>query len=301
MGTTGHVRFEGSFVALVTPFREDGSIDYDRIAELIEFHIGSGTDGIVPCGCTGEAATLGHEEQKAIMEFVTEKVAGRVLVVPGTGSNNTQEALDLTLHAQSVGADAALLISPYYNKPTQAGLIAHYRYIADKTDLPLIVYNVPGRTARSIEPATIAELAKLPTVVAVKEASGSIDQVNSILNLCDIIVLSGDDSLTLPMMAIGARGVISVTANIMPSPVARMVHAYLDGRFAVARELHFDLLDLSAAMFVETNPIPVKYALSEMGKIENNLRLPLTPLADEYRATVKNALDACRDRLANRP
>lgn len=290
------IALDGSFVAMVTPFKDDGSIDYDRISELIEFHIESGTDGIVPCGCTGEAATLQHDEQKDIMGFVVEKVAGRVLVVPGTGSNNTLEALDLTMHAKAVGADAALLISPYYNKPTQAGMVAHYKYIADRTDLPLILYNVPGRTGRSIEPETVAKLAELPTIVAVKEAAGSLDQVSAIHNLCDIVVLSGDDTLTLPMLSVGARGVISVTANIVPSAVAKMIHSYLDGDIETARQIHFELFDLSMAMFVETNPIPVKYALSEMGKIGNNLRLPMLPLAEECRGEVKDALDAYMSR-----
>jgi len=285
---------EGSFVALVTPFTEDGSIDFDRLAELIEFQIGAGTDGLVPCGCTGEAATLEHDEQKSMMDFVVEKVAGRVPVIPGAGSNSTREAIALTAHAKAAGADAVLLISPYYNKPTQPGIRAHYRAIAEAVDIPIVLYNVPSRTGgKGIAPETVAELARIPTVVAIKEAGGSVDRVSAIRSLCDITVLSGDDPLTVPMMAVGARGVVSVTGNVVPAQVARMVRAHLDGDVALAEQYHFELIELSKTLFVETNPIPVKYALSIMGKIDNVLRLPLVPLSETWHEVVAGALERC--------
>ncbi len=294
MESNGNVVLEGSFVALVTPFKSDGSIDYDRIADLIEFHISSGTNGIVPCGCTGEAATLNHDEHNSITNFVIEKVAGRALVVPGTGSNSTREAISLTAHAKSAGADAVLLISPYYNKPTPAGLVAHYKAIASAVDIPLMLYNVPSRTGGpGIMPETVAELAQVPNVIAIKEAGGSVDRVSSIRSLCDITVLSGDDSLTVPMMAVGARGVVSVAANVVPAQVAQMVRAHLDGDVALAEQRHYELLDMFKTLFVETNPIPAKYALSIMGKIDNELRLPLLPLSESCRATVRATLEGC--------
>jgi len=294
MATSHDVVLEGSFVALVTPFKGDGGVDYDRISELIEFHIEAGTDGIVPCGCTGEAATLEHEEQKSIISFVVEKVAGRIPVVPGTGSNSTREAVELTLHAASAGADAALLISPYYNKPTQPGIIAHYKAVAEAVDIPIMLYNVPSRTGGAgIAPESVAELARIPTIAAIKEAGGSVDRVSSIRNLCDIAVLSGDDPLTLPMMALGARGVVSVAANVVPAQVAEMVRAYLDGDHALAQQRHFEMLGLCKALFVETNPIPVKYALSVMGKIDNVLRLPLLPLSEPCHQVVVDELEKC--------
>ncbi len=283
---------EGSFVALVTPFRGDGNVDYDRLAELVEFQISSGTHGLVPCGCTGEAATLDHEEQKSIMSFVVEKAAGRVPVVPGAGSNSTREAIELTKHAASAGADGVLLISPYYNKPTQAGIVAHYKAIAETVDLPLMLYNVPSRTGGpGIKPETVAELAAVPTIVAIKEAGGSVDRVSAIRSLCDITVLSGDDSLTVPMMAVGARGVVSVAANVVPAKVAEMVRAHLNGDFGLAEQRHYEMMPLFKALFVETNPIPVKYALSVMGKIDNELRLPLLPLTERYHDVVTAALE----------
>jgi len=300
MDNSRNVLLEGSFVALVTPFTSDGSIDYDRIAELVEFHISSGTDGIVPCGCTGEAATLNHDEQKSIMSFVVEKAAGRVLVVPGTGSNSTREAISLTAHAKSAGADAVLLISPYYNKPTQAGLVAHYKAIAAAVDIPLMLYNVPSRTGGpGIMPETVAELAQVPNVVAIKEAGGSVDRVSAIRSLCDITVLSGDDSLTIPMMAVGARGVVSVAANVVPAQLAQMVRAHLDGDVALAEQRHYELLDMFKALFVETNPIPAKYALNIMGKIDNVLRLPLLPLSENCCDTVRTALEGCGVELSS--
>ncbi len=270
--------FRGSIVAVVTPFKANSDVDYDAYGRLIDFHIEQGTDGIVPCGCTGEAATLSHDEQKACIRFVTERVAGRKPVIAGTGSNNTKEALTLTRYAKEVGADGALLITPYYNKPTAAGQIAHYTTIANAVDIPIVLYNVPGRTGTKIAPETIAGLSQVDNIVAVKEACGSVDQVSQILSLCEIAVISGDDSLTLPMMAVGATGVISVAANVAPAKVARMCAAFEQGDLDRARKLHYELMPLFKALFLETNPMPVKATLAKMGLIENILRLPLTTM-----------------------
>lgn len=270
--------FRGSIVALVTPFQRDFSIDYDALGRLIDLHLERGTDGIVPCGCTGEAATLAHEEQEAVIRYTIERVAGRVPVIAGTGSNNTHEALRLTAFAKEAGADGALLITPYYNKPTAEGQIAHYTTIAEQVDLPIVIYNVPGRTGTNITAETTAALSKVPNIVATKEAAGSVDQVSHILAQCDITVLSGDDSLTLPMMAVGARGVISVGANVVPRRLAQLCAAFDEGNLKRARELHFEILPLLKGLFLETNPMPVKALLARMGLIENVLRLPLTPM-----------------------
>ncbi len=282
--------FEGSMVAIVTPFTEDGQIDKERIGQLIEFHISKGTDVIVPCGCTGEAATLTHDEHKDIVRYVVEKVAGRLKVIAGTGSNSTAEALGLTQCAKEVGADGALMITPYYNKPTPAGMYEHYRTIAEKVDIPIVLYNVPSRTGRSMLPETVAKLYKIDNVVAIKEASGSMDQVSNILNLCDITVLSGDDSMTLPILSLGGRGVISVVANVVPDLMADLVHSFMNGDTEKAMQVHRRLFPLCKALFYETNPIPVKRALSLMGMIENELRLPLVRMSEQNEARLKKAL-----------
>ncbi|MCK4463155.1 MAG: 4-hydroxy-tetrahydrodipicolinate synthase, partial [Candidatus Omnitrophica bacterium] len=248
--------FKGSYVALVTPFKDDGKIDEKKFKELIEFHIENGTDGLVPCGCTGEAATLHYEEQKRLIKLAVEIVNKRIPVVAGTGSNSTEEALDLTRYAKKVGSDGALIITPYYNKPTPEGQSRHYAKIAKEADIPIMLYNVPSRTGISMKPEIVARLSKIDNIVAIKEASGNMDQVSQILSLCEITVLSGDDSLTLPMMAIGAKGVVSVVANIIPKEVHDMVSAYLDGNINVAKNTHYKILSLCKAMFIETNPIP---------------------------------------------
>lgn len=280
--------FRGSIVALVTPFKEDGVIDFEAYGRLVDFHLSEGTDGIVPCGCTGEAATLSHDEQQECIRFVVERVNGAVPVIAGTGSNNTREALRLTRYAREVGADGALLITPYYNKPTPAGQIAHYKGIAEQVDIPVVLYNVPGRTGTNMLPGTIAELGKVPNIIAVKEASGSVDQVSQILSLSDDIgVLSGDDSLTLPMMAVGARGVISVAANVVPRRMASLCAEFEHGNLAAAKSVHYELLPLFKGLFLETNPMPVKAALAQMGFIENHLRLPLTPMRPEMYAKLE--------------
>ncbi len=281
--------FQGSMVAIVTPFK-DGELDFDTLGKLIDFQVKNGTDAIVPCGTTGESPTLTHQEHDRVVQYVVEKVAGRAQVIAGAGSNSTAEALQLTRHAEEVGADGALVITPYYNKPTQRGLIEHFRLIAEETAIPLVLYNVPGRTGVKLNPETIAELAVIENIVAVKEACGSVDQVNQILNLCDITVLSGDDMLTLPMMSVGARGVISVAANIVPREVNLLVHAALDGNWEEARERHFQLYSLFQMMFLETNPIPVKTSLAMMGKVREEFRLPLCGLSPGHRVELEELL-----------
>lgn len=273
--------FRGSIVALATPFKRNFDVDFEAYGRLIDFQLEQGTDGIVPCGCTGEAATLAHEEQEQIIKFAVERIAGRVPVIAGTGSNNTREAIRLTAYAKEVGADGALLITPYYNKPTAAGQILHYRTIAEKVDIPIMLYNVPGRTGTNVLPETVAELATTPNIVAIKEASGSVEQVSQIRSLCDITILSGDDALTLPMMAVGATGVVSVAANVVPAQVQAMCAEFDKGNLAEAQRIHYELFPLFKALFLETNPMPVKALLARMGLIENVLRPPLTPMREE--------------------
>jgi len=281
--------FEGSIVAIVTPF-EDGKIDERRLSELIEFHISEGTSAILPCGCTGEAATLSHQEQEYMIKLVIDIVNKRVPVIAGTGSNSTEEALALTRSAKEAGADGALLITPYYNKPTPRGQYLHYEKIAKAVDIPVILYNVPSRTGISILPKTIAELSKIDNIVGIKEASGSLDQVSAIIDLCDITVLSGEDALTLPMMALGAKGVISVAANVVPKRMAMMVKNFMAGNLEESRKIHFSLFPLFKALFYETNPIPVKTALGMMGRITPELRLPLCEIENENRERLRKVL-----------
>jgi 4-hydroxy-tetrahydrodipicolinate synthase len=271
--------FEGTYTAIITPFRS-GDIDYVALEKLVEQQVAAGIDGIVPCGSTGESATLSHEEHERVIAFVIEKAKKRVKVIAGTGSNSTRESVLLTKFAADHGADGALLIAPYYNKPTQDGLYAHYARIAESVDLPQLVYNIPGRSAVNILPETIAKLSTLKNVVGVKEASGSLDQVSRIVELCDaeFTVLAGDDSLTLPIMAVGGRGVISVVSNLLPQPLISLVNAANAGDFDRARSEHFRLLPLLRSLFLETNPIPVKAAMAMLGLCNNELRLPLTEL-----------------------
>ncbi|GAB4346099.1 MAG: 4-hydroxy-tetrahydrodipicolinate synthase [Candidatus Abyssubacteria bacterium] len=282
--------FTGLMVALVTPFK-NGKVDEAKIPELVEFQITRGTDVICPCGCTGEAATLSHDEQIRIIEIVIEAVAGRVKVVAGSGSNSTEEAIELTRRAKQAGADGALMITPYYNKPTQRGLVRHYEAVAKAVDIPIMLYNVPGRTGVNMLPETVAELNKIDNIVAIKEASGNVDQVASILSLCDINVISGDDSLTLPMLAVGAKGVVSVAGNVAPAEMAALIDSFENCNMEEAQRIHYQLLPLFKVLFCETNPIPVKRALSMMGMIENELRLPLTPLSPENEPKLKSVLD----------
>jgi 4-hydroxy-tetrahydrodipicolinate synthase len=284
--------FQGSLVAMVTPFRE-GKVDEAKLAELVEFHVGNGTDGLVPCGTTGESPTLSHGEHKRVVELVIAAARGRIPVIAGTGSNSTAEAMEMTVHAARAGADAALLVSPYYNRPTQQGLYEHFRAIAQAApDLPLIVYNIQSRTAVNIETDTLARLSQIPNIVGVKEASGSLDQMTSVILACgsDFTVLSGDDSLTLPLMAVGGRGVISVVANFLPREVTELTHAALDGDWKRAREVHHRLFPICRAMFVETNPIPVKEAMAMLGMIQAEWRLPMCPMSDANRDRLRKVL-----------
>ena len=282
--------FKGSMVAIVTPFSDDGSIDYSALEQLIEWQIASGTTGIVPCGTTGESPTLSCEEHEQVVSFVVKKVNKRIPVLAGAGSNSTAASVKLVRHAENAGADGVLVITPYYNKPTQAGLTAHFSAVAAATTLPLVIYNVPGRTSVSIQPETVAELARIPNIVGIKEASGSIDQSSAILSLCSIDLLSGDDSLTLPLMAIGGCGVISVVANVVPRKMAALTKAVCKGDLPAAEQLHRELYPLCRALFIETNPVPVKAALALMGKIRGHLRLPLVPLQPENKAKLERAL-----------
>ena len=283
--------FAGSFVAIVTPFSQE-KFDEKVMADLIEFHIAHGTQGIVPCGTTGESATLTPQEHERVVAVTVEIVNKRIHVIAGTGSNSTDEAITFTKHAKAVGADGALLITPYYNKPTQEGLFRHFEAVAKAVDLPQILYNIPGRTSINMLPATTARLSQIPTIVGIKEGSGSLQQVSEIIHRSkpDFLVLSGDDPLTLPIMALGGKGVITVTANVAPTDMAHMVSAALKGDYEQARTIHYKLMPLFNALFLETNPIPVKAALAMMGKMSEEVRLPLTPLADEYRSTLREAL-----------
>ncbi len=282
--------FKGSMVALVTPFRK-GKVDEKALRRLLDFHLEARTDVIIPAGTTGESATLSHEEHRRVMSVVVEYVDGRVPVVCGAGSNNTAEALGLVRYAKKIKADGVLVVTPYYNKPTQEGLYRHYSFLAKNVDLPIILYNVPGRTGVSINPETVARLGKIPNIVGIKEASGSLDQVDQIMELSDLTVISGEDSLTFPMMAIGAKGVISVTANVVPELVREMVHATLNGDLERGRELHRKHYALSKILFVETNPIPVKTALGMMRLIKPELRLPLCEMEKENQSKLRKILE----------
>ena len=283
--------FKGSLVAIVTPFR-NGRVDERALGDLIDFQIANGTDGIVPCGTTGESATLSHEEHERVVAFTVEATRRRVPVIAGTGSNSTDEAISLTRHAKQAGADGALLITPYYNKPTQEGLFRHYKAVAESVDLPIVLYNIPGRTGVNMAPATVARLTSFRNIVAIKEGSGSLQQVSEIVKLCGdrMTVLSGDDALTLPMLAVGAHGVITVTANIVPKDMAAMMDAWIAGGLEKARQLHYKLYPLFTALFYETNPIPVKEALAMMGRIDGEVRLPLCPMAQDTREKLARAL-----------
>lgn len=277
--------FKGSIVAIVTPFRK-GEVDEERLRELVEFQIVNGTDGIVPCGTTGEASTLDYEEHDRVIEIVVQQAKKRVPVIAGTGSNSTKEAIEISEHAKKVGADGILLVTPYYNKPTQEGLYRHFKAIAEAVALPQILYNVPGRTSVNMLPETVARLAEIQNIVGIKEATGSLQQASEILALCGdkIDVLSGDDFITFPMMACGGAGVISVTANIMPKEIALMIDAFNAGNMEEARLLHLKMLKINNAMFIETNPTPVKTALGLMGKCSDEVRLPLAPMSETNKA-----------------
>lgn len=280
---------EGSMVALVTPFH-NGEIDWDAFGRLIDFQIENGTQGLVPCGTTGESPTLDYDEHDKVIEFTINRSAGRVPVIAGTGSNSTAEAIQLTLHARQAGADACLIVNPYYNKPTQEGMFQHIQRLAE-IELPIVLYNIPGRTGVEMTVDTIARMYnEIDAVIAVKEATGKLDMASEIAAACDITILSGDDSLTLPIASVGGSGVISVLANIMPAQVRALCDAISEGDFSAACNLHLELLPLFKGMFVETNPIPVKAAMAMAGMIRNELRLPMTPLSERFRAPLAKLL-----------
>ena len=287
--------FSGSLVAIVTPFR-NGKVDERAFGDLIEWQIANGTNGIVPCGTTGESATLTNDEHHRVIRLSVEVVKGRVPVIAGTGSNSTDEAISLTRHAKEAGADGALLITPYYNKPTQEGLYRHYKAVAEAVDMPLVLYNIPGRTGVNMLPTTVARLAVMKNIAGIKEGSGSVQQASEIAQTCGdrLTVLSGDDPLTLPMMAVGAKGVITVTANVMPKEMAQLVASFQAGRIDEARRIHFLLSPLFAALFFETNPIPVKEAMGMMGKIDPELRLPLCAMSADNRSQLTRVLKEMR-------
>ena len=284
--------FSGSFVAMVTPFK-NAKVDEAKVRELVEMHVAGGTDGLIPCGTTGESPTLSHDEHRRLVELVVEAARKRITVIAGTGSNATSEAVDLTKHAERAGANGALVVSPYYNKPTKEGLYRHFRAVADSVQIPIVVYNIASRTGVNIETPTMTRLARdCRNIVGVKEASGSLDQMAQVIAACgpDFTVLSGDDNLTIPLMAIGGHGVISVIANILPRETADMVHAALDGDWKRARELHYKLLPLARAAFLETNPIPIKEAMAMAGMLTAEFRLPMCPMGEANRETLRGIL-----------
>jgi 4-hydroxy-tetrahydrodipicolinate synthase len=284
--------FQGSFVAMVTPFR-NGKVDEAKLRELVEFHVTNGTDGLIPCGTTGESPTLSHDEHHRVVELVIEAARGRIRVVAGTGSYSTSDAIEMTKHAERVGAAGALVVNPYYNKPTQEGLYRHFRAVAESVAIPILVYNIQGRTAINVETDTMARLARdVKNIVGVKEASGSLDQMSQVIAACgpDFSVLSGDDNITLPLLAIGGSGVVSVIANIVPRETADLVHAALDGDWKRARDLHFRLFPLARAAFLETNPIPIKEAMAMAGMLEPEFRLPMCRMSDANREKLRAIL-----------
>lgn len=284
--------FSGAITAIVTPF-SGGEIDEEAYRDLINFLIDNGVSGIVPCGTTGESATLTHAEHERVIDITVETVAGRIPVIAGTGSNSTSEAIRLTRHAKEAGADAALLITPYYNKPTQRGLYEHYQAVAGACDIPLLLYNVPGRTGVNMSAETVVELSRIETIVGIKEASGDLVKCSRIVRDTpdDFCLLSGEDALNLPLLCCGATGAISVTANILPAQLTAMIRAWDTGDTKTALRLHQDLLDVNNVMFIETNPIPVKTALAMMGKIKEEFKLPLCPMAEGNRKRLSEVLE----------
>ncbi len=283
--------FRGSIVALVTPFKK-GKVDYKSLQKLVDFHVKAGTHAILPCGTTGESATLSMEEHADVIEAVVSAAAGRIPVIAGTGANNTKEAVELTKHAKKAGADGSLQVCPYYNKPTQEGLYRHFKTIAEEVDIPIILYNIPSRTGVNMSVETIQRLAELKNIVAIKEASGNLHQMAEIKRVCGdkLTLLSGDDALTLPVLSVGGEGVISVVANIVPDKVVELINAWNNREIERARDVYFDLLPLVKAMFIETNPIPVKTAMGLMGMISPELRLPLCEMSKENLERLKRVL-----------
>ena len=286
--------FSGAIVAIVTPFKDD-KVDEAGLRDLIEFQIANGTNGIVPCGTTGESPTLSYEEHARVIDIAVEQTGKRVPVIAGTGSNNTEEAISLTSHAKKAGADAVLMISPYYNKPTQEGIYQHFEKVAKAVDIPIILYNIPGRTASNIEPATIERLSRIDNIIGVKEASGSMKQITDIISLCgdDFTVVSGEDYLTFPLLCVGGKGVISVVSNVAPREMADLCNIFFEGKFQEARRLYYKLLPLLHGLFIETNPAPVKAALAMMKKIESEeVRLPLVTMSASNKERLRKTLEA---------
>lgn len=283
--------FTGCYTAIITPFKTDGSIDWDKFRELIDRQTQAGIDGIVPVGTTGESPSLSYKEHIKVVETAVDACKGQMKVIAGTGANSTSEAIELTRHALDAGADGTLQVTPYYNKPSQEGLFQHFSAIAD-LGLPVVIYNVPGRSSRSVDIETIVKLSKHDNVVAVKEAAGSVDRVSAILTNCDITVLSGDDSLALPMISVGAKGVISVASNVTPEPVTKMIHSAMDGQWDKARDLHMKYYKLFTDLFIETNPVPVKAAMAMMNLSEEVYRLPLCPMTDQQKEQLQKTLKA---------
>jgi 4-hydroxy-tetrahydrodipicolinate synthase len=283
--------FSGSMVALVTPFK-DGKVDWQSLEALVEFHISNGTHGIVPCGTTGESATLSHKEHDDVIKAVIKAVHKRVPVIAGTGSNSTDEAVRLTREAEKSGADGALMISPYYNRPTQEGIFQHYKKVASEVGIPIIVYNIPGRTGSKIEPETLARMSEITNIAGVKEATGSVDQAIDVIRLCGdkLAVYSGEDTLTFSLMSLGGKGVISTVANIAPKEMSQLAEACLKGDWEKGRDLQFKLIPLIHAVFLESNPIPIKTALAQMGKCTGELRLPLTPMSEGNLKKLRQAM-----------
>jgi 4-hydroxy-tetrahydrodipicolinate synthase len=284
--------FQGSFVAMVTPFR-NGKVDEAKLRELVELHVTHGTDGLIPCGTTGESPTLSHDEHRRVVETVIEAARGRIRVIAGTGSNSTAEAVEMTKHAERAGAAGALVVNPYYNKPTQEGLYRHFRAVAESVAIPIVLYNIQSRTAINVETDTMARLARdVKNIVGVKETSGSLDQMSQVIAACgpDFSVLSGDDNITLPLLAIGGSGVVSVIANIVPRETADLVHAALEGDWKRARDLHYRLFPLARAAFLETNPIPIKEAMAMAGMLEPEFRLPMCRMSDANREKLRAIL-----------
>lgn len=284
--------FRGSMVALVTPMHEDGSLDWEALARLIDFHVENGTDALVIAGTTGEASTLSMEEHCEVIRFAVRHTHNRLPVIAGTGANSTTEAIELTRCAEQAGADACLLVTPYYNKPTQEGLYRHFKAVAEAVPIPQILYNVPGRTAVDMLPETVARLADIPNIVGIKEATGKVERTRELVRCCGdkLDVYSGDDATALESILAGGKGDVSVTANVAPRLMHEMCAAALAGDERTARAVNERLVDLHKGLFVESNPIPVKWALKEMGLIEGGIRLPLTPLSEKHRETVRAAL-----------
>ena len=282
--------FTGAMVALVTPFH-GGEVDFDTLDELVDFQLDNGIDALVPVGTTGECPTLSHDEHKRVIEAVVKRVGGGTRVIAGAGSNSTAEAIELTAFAKKVGADATLQVCPYYNKPTQEGFYQHFKAIADEVDLPMVLYNIPGRCGAGLTPETVARLAEIDNVVAIKEATGSLDQASEIAMRCDLTILSGDDSLTLPLASVGGKGVISVVANIVPADVKAMTDLILEGDLVSARQWHRKLFALSKNMLtLATNPIPIKAAMAMLDMCSEELRLPMTPLEDNKKDSLRKTL-----------